>query len=73
MSYLHEPNYHPALTKEDNVEEFDEISLNEVEGPYDVHIYWQGISQEPAFHKGANDEYITWLEELAFKQLKNEN
>lgn len=69
MSYLHEPNNHPALTKEDKDMGFDKIEIKDVQEPGDLHIYWQGLNQEPAFHKGANDEYIIWLEELAFKQL----
>lgn len=70
MSYLHEPNNHPALTDDENLD-YPEMPL---EGPEDVMSAYEFEHQEEAVIKsqspyGYTVEYIIWLEELAFKQL----
>ena len=69
MSYLHEPNNHPALTKEGK-KEFPAVKLDRWE---DVPQYYEGLAQASVFEDDRehtySEDYITWLEELAFKQL----
>lgn len=75
MSYLHEHKYHPALKKEDK-KEFPRVKL---ETPTDIAEYYEGEKQTSVFYDDPDakaleysEDYITWLEELAFKQLTNE-
>lgn len=75
MSYLHEPNNHPALTKE-YAKEFPRVELKTEEdiAQYFEWKYQQSIFDDPdAKNLEYSEDYVTWLEELAFKQLTNEN
>ena len=71
MDYRNEPKFHPALTKEET-KEFPRVKLD---APTDIAEYYEGEKQQSVFYDPDakaleySEDYITWLEELAFKQL----